>query len=102
MVVVNMQNDSIIPDVEVDYSVSTPVVLVNADGTHNTSVSTITRSDFIGLMQPGERQNVTFQVDHAKNVPATVAITLKWRGGSTTVFERTLNLPDYSSGTLEY
>jgi len=102
MTLINTRNDTVIPDVEVDYSVSTPAMIVNPDGTKYNSSTTVTKSDFIGMLEPSEQRNITFQVDHSQNMPATVSITLKWRGGSANVFEQSLNMPEYQSGTFEF
>ena len=102
MTVVNELNNSVLTDVEVDYSASTPTVIVNPDGTKYNSTATASASDFLGLMEPSEQRNITFQVDHSLNMPVTVSITLKWNGGSAQVLEQTLNMPASQSGTFQF
>lgn len=102
MTIKNIRNDSIVLDVAVLCKVTTPTTFVDPDGTVHNLTNTITRTANIGLMQVGEQRDVAFQVDHNKNVPVTVSVTVQWRGGSSTVFERTLNLPDHSFGTYEF
>jgi hypothetical protein len=103
MTVKNMLNDSIVLDVVVQYKVTTPAIFANPDGSFENRTNTVTATPRnIGVMQVGEQRDVTFQVDHAKNVPATVTITVQWRGGSAVVLNKTLDLPDHSFGTCEF
>ena len=102
MIVWNARNDSVVLDVAVLYKVTTPTTLVDPDGTVHNLTNTIAKAASIGLMQVGERRDVAFEVEYNKNVPVTVSITVQWRGGSSRVFERTLNLPDHSFGTYEF
>ncbi len=99
MTVANTIPDTMVLDAEVDYLVSTPITIVNPDGTSQNLSNTITKTTYVGLLQPGDHKDVSFQVEHNKNVPATVSVVLKWRGGSAKVFEKTYNWPDHSLGT---
>jgi hypothetical protein len=102
MTVKNTLSDSILLDVVVYYKVTTPATFVNPDGSVENHTNTITKTANIGMMQAGEQKDLTFQVDHNKNVPTTVSIVVKWRDGSAVVFEKTLDLPDYSFDTYEF
>lgn len=103
MTVKNMMNDSIVLDVVVQYNVATPAALINPDGSiENFTAIVKATPQNIGLMQAGEQRDVTFQVEHAKNVSATVSIIVQWRGGSAVVFNKILNLPDHSFGTYDF
>lgn len=102
MTIKNIRNDSIVLDVAVLCKVTTPTTFVDPDGTVHNLTNTITRTANIGMMQVGEQRDVAFQVDHNKNVPVTVSVTVQWRGGSAVVFEKTLNIPDHSFGTYEF
>jgi hypothetical protein len=96
-------NDSIVLDVVVQYNVATPAALINPDGSiENFTAIVKATPQNIGLMQAGEQRDVTFQVEHAKNVSATVSIIVQWRGGSAVVFNKILNLPDHSFGTYDF
>ncbi len=101
MTVKNTLGDSIVQDVEVLYKVTTPAVFVNPDGSYENRTNTVTATQHIGLMQAGEQRDLTFQLDHTKNLPATVSVTITWRGGSAVVFNKTLEMPDHSFGTFE-
>ncbi len=103
MTVKNIKSDSIVLDVVVKYMVTTPATFANPDGSFENRTNTVTATPvYIGLMQVGEQRDVTFQVDHKKNVPATVTVLVQWRGGSAVVFDKTLNLPDHSFDTYEF
>jgi hypothetical protein len=102
MTVKNALDEGVVLDVVVLYKVATPAMLVNPDGSVENYTNTVTSTQNIGLMQVGEQRDLTFQVDHTKNVPVTVSVTVQWRGGSAVVFNRTLELPDNSFGTLEF
>lgn len=102
MTVKNAQPDGIVFDVVVLYKVSTPATLVNADGSTENFTNTVTKTENIGLMQPGDQRTITFQADHHKNVPATVSVIVQWRGGKAVVFEKTLTLQDFSMGSYEF
>ncbi len=101
MTVSNTVPNSMVLDIEVDYLVSTPTSVIDSDGTVHNLTNTITKTYTVGMLQPGEHKDVNFQVEHNKNVPATVSIILKWRGGSAKVFENTYNWPDNNLGTEE-
>ncbi len=102
MTLKNAQNDSLVPGVSVLYTVSTPMTIIDPDGTAHNQSYPVTQSKFIGLMQSGDRRDVSFQSSHARNVPVTVTITVQWKGGSSVVFEKILNMPDHSQGTYEF
>ncbi len=102
MTVKNTQSDSLVVDVNVLYTVSTPATFVDADGTVHNFTNPNKKTVHVGLMQAGEQRDVSVQVEHARNVPATVTIVLQWRGGSAAVFEKTLEIPDNSFGTYEF
>ncbi|HTX44309.1 MAG TPA: hypothetical protein VMC61_06225 [Methanocella sp.] len=98
----NVLNDGIVLDVNVIYKVTTPATVVDPDGTVHNLTNQVTRSSNIGMMDVGEQRDVTFQLDHPKNVPATISIILQWRGGSAVVLEKTVNMPDHDFGTYEF
>lgn len=102
MTVKTIANDTIVQDAVVLYNVTTPATLVNPDGSKQNFTNTISKVANLGLMQPGDSKDLTFSAEHAKNVPATITVTIKWRGGSAKVFETTLNAPDHNIGTREY
>jgi hypothetical protein len=102
MAVKNALPDGIVFDVKVLYKVTTPATLVNADGSTENFTNTVTKTENIGIMQPGDQKTLTFDVDHHKNVPATVSVIVQWRGGQAVVFEKTLTLQDFSMGTYEF
>lgn len=103
MKVKNTLTDSVVLDVVVTYKVTMPATFANPDGSLENRTNTLTATpQNIGLMQVGEQRDVTLHIDHNKNVPVTVSVTVQWRGGSAVVFEKTLNIPDHSFGTYEF
>lgn len=103
MKVKNTLTDSVVLDVVVIYKVTMPATFANPDGSLENRTNTLTATpQNIGLMQVGEQRDVTLHIDHNKNVPVTVSVTVQWRGGSAVVFEKTLNIPDHSFGTYEF
>ncbi len=102
MTVKNTLSDAIVSDVVVSFKVTTPTTFMNPDGTIDNRTNTITKQANIGLMQAGDSKDLTFQVDHLKNVPVTVSIVIEWRGGSAIVFKKALDLPDHKFGTYKF
>jgi hypothetical protein len=102
MTVKNTLNDTVLLDVFVYYKVTTPTTFIDPDGTVHNLTNTITKTANVGMMQVGEHRDLSFQVDHNKNVPTVVSVTVQWRGGSTVVFERDLDIPDHRFGTYEF
>ncbi len=102
MTVKNTLDDSLVVDVNVLYTVSTPATIVHPDGRVENFTSVNKKTAHVGLMQAGEQRDISIQVEHARGVPATVAILVQWRGGSAVLFEKTLDMPDHSYGTYEF
>lgn len=95
-------NDSILLDVNVIYTVSTPMTIMDPDGTSHNTTNPLKASKFLGAMQSGEQRDVSFAIDHARGVPATISVTVQWRGGSSVVLEKTLDIPDHSFSSYEF
>ncbi|HEY3421829.1 MAG TPA: hypothetical protein VGK13_01630 [Methanocellaceae archaeon] len=94
---------SVIQDVTVNLTVSTPSTLVNPDGTSSVVSQPIVSSVYLGKMSPNETKTVTLPtIDHAKNVPATATIKILWKGGDGNILQTTLSPPDYRMGTQTY
>ncbi|HTY90187.1 MAG TPA: hypothetical protein VMC84_03335 [Methanocella sp.] len=98
----NVNKDNLVLDIVLLYKVTTPTTVIDADGTVHNLTNTITKPQNIGVMQWEDRKDVSFDVYHNKNVPATVTIVAQWRGGQATLFEKTLNMADNSFGTYEF
>lgn len=99
---VKSTGDGIVSDVVVSFKVTTPTTFANPDGSVDNRTNTITKQANIGLMQAGDSKDLTFQIEHKKNVPATVSIVIEWRGGSAVVFKKVLDLPDHKYGTYNF
>jgi hypothetical protein len=92
MDVKDISKDTLYESVELDYLVSTPAV--SSDG--NKYYNNITKTSFIGLLQPGDKVTRTFNVDHPMDVPVTIVVTMKWKGGSETILQKTVETPYFS------
>lgn len=94
---------TVIEDVNVDYTVATPVTVVNPDGTSSVSNQTATASSYVGKMSPTEVKNVTIQSpDHMKNTTAYVTILVSWKGGKGTALQTSLTAPNGKLGNQTY
>lgn len=94
---------TVIEDVNVAYTVATPVTLVNPDGTSSVSNQTATASVYVGKMSPTEVKNVTIQSpDHMKNTTVFVNILVSWKGGQGTALQTSLSAPSGKIGNQTY
>ena len=94
---------SVIQDVTVTYTTTTPATLSNSDGTTTSISNPVSNSVYVGKMSPTEVKNVTITLpDHPKNVPATVTIQVSWKGGEGTILQGVLSAPDFKMGTQNY
>lgn len=100
----NNTGTSVLSDVTVVYTVVTPFIMVNPDGTTSTtSNQTATSTVYVGKMSPAEIKTVTIKSpDHAKNVPAYVTIKATWKGGEATILRTTIQAPDNKMSTQKY
>lgn len=102
MTMKNVDPDNLTLDVVVLYRVTTPITFIDPDGTVHNSTNTVTKTQSIGLVQWQDRRDISFEVSHIKNVPATISIAVQWRGGQATVFEKTIEMADHGFGTYEF
>jgi hypothetical protein len=102
---VTLQNvgTSLIQDVTVTYTASTPSLLANTDGTSSIVSQPVSTSIYVGKISPTEVKSVVLpSLDHSKNGPATVTIKVSWKDGEGTILQGTLSAPDYKLGNKAF
>jgi hypothetical protein len=102
---ISLQNigGTVIEDVNVAYTVVTPITIVDSYNAPTTSNQSKTASVYVGKMSPTEVKNVTIQSpDHMKNVTSAILINVSWKGGEGTVLQAGLTVPDGKLGTQTF